>query len=82
MTEPTGTSAPEPRDCLCHGVDMIFQPDSRYRIGGFYRCRVKSREKNKRIYENLSGFEYNKLLLRHRRAKALSRWREREAERG
>ena len=36
--------------CACHGQEMYWNPDSRYRKGGFWACRVKHRESARRRY--------------------------------
>lgn len=57
---------------------MLFQPDARYtNQGGFYRCRVKHREKSREWFAGLEGLAYQERLLKSRRADALSRRRRR-----
>lgn len=56
---------------------MRFRRDTRYRAGGFYICSVKERIRHRARYDSLDGPAYNRLLLRHRRTKALARIRKR-----
>lgn len=56
---------------------MIFSPDKRYRRGGFYRCRVRNRERCSEYFGNLTGLAYEKRKLDMRRANALLRRRRR-----
>ena len=74
--ETAGNPTPE---CECHGVEMLWNRAPHYNNGGFWKCRVKHREKARAAYEQMSSLEYNRILLRHRRSKALERRREREA---
>ena len=36
--------------CPCHGQEMYWNPDRRYKKGGFWACRVKHRESARRRY--------------------------------
>jgi hypothetical protein len=67
--------------CGCHGEPMRFNKDPRYRIGGWWKCRVKENESDKKRYEELSGLAYSRRLLLNRRAVALYRRRKRTANR-
>lgn len=40
----------DPPLCECHGEEMYFNPDRRYRAGGFWRCREKVREYRREFY--------------------------------
>jgi hypothetical protein len=51
--------------CKCHGEQMLWHVSKRYRAGGYWYCAERNRETKRKRYENLSGFEYNRLLLRH-----------------
>ena len=69
------SQAPE---CACHGESMYWNANTRYLAGGYWRCRAKHREGERRRYAAKSGLDYNRLLLQHRRTKALARRRKRE----
>lgn len=46
---------------------MYFNPDRRYRGGGFWRCRVKTREHNRDYYERRGmDVRWRQLMQRHR----------------
>lgn len=64
--------------CECHGVPSSWNKDGRYLAGGYWRCAVTHRENMRRLYDRLSGFEYNRMLLRHRHTKALARMKQRK----
>ena len=71
---PTGDGIPE-----CHGEPKRFVRDPRYTGGGYWRCRVEINDWERKRYHALDGVAYNRLLLQHRRTKALARRRMREA---
>jgi hypothetical protein len=60
-------------DCECHGEPMYWNTDARYTAGGYWRCPVRAKAKERDRYANMSGVAYNRMLLRHRRNKALKR---------
>ena len=66
-----------PPNCRCHDEPQLWAVSKRYRAGGFWRCAVKQRAYQRaygqRAYDSMSGFNYNRLLLRQRRWKALRR---------
>lgn len=35
------------RLCECHGVEMLWHKDTRRRPGGYWRCRVVARERDR-----------------------------------
>ena len=59
--------------CNCHNEQMGWQKDPRYTAGGYWFCRIKHAARMRRRYDELTGVEYNALLLYHRRWKALAR---------
>ena len=59
--------------CDCHGQPMLWATDLRYRAGGYWRCRARDRAAERARYAKLEGVRYQRLLLRHRRDKALAR---------
>lgn len=63
--------------CKCHGERMLWHVSKRYRAGGFWYCGERNRETKRERYENLTGLEYNGLLLQKRRVKTLARMRSR-----
>lgn len=71
--------------CKCHGVDMLFSRDTRYSAGGYWRCRVKNSERNKRWYtpeygwRRYIGSERPRTLLKQR-AQAAAELERLEAE--
>jgi hypothetical protein len=69
--------------CRCHGEPMHKWGN---RNGGRYVCAVWNRERSRRVYGELNGFEYNRKKLRDRRNQGLVRMRirnrRREADRG
>jgi hypothetical protein len=69
-------------ECACHGEVMLWNKDTRYAVEGYWKCRVRHRERMQKRYDALTGLEYNALLLRHRRAKAMTRRAKRVAARG
>lgn len=68
MTATAGNPTPE-----CCGEPMYWNPDPRVTQGGVWVCRERKRTKNRGYYAEMSGLDYSKLLLRHRRTKALKR---------
>lgn len=58
--------------CECHGEGMLWNKDTRYAAGGFWRCRVKNSERNARWYtpeygwRRYIGSERPRTLLRQR----------------
>jgi hypothetical protein len=66
--------------CPCHGEKAAWIADPRYTAGGFYRCRAAERERDRHRYENMTGLQYNRKVLLHRRTQALRRIRERASE--
>lgn len=58
--------------CKCHGESMYFNKDPRYAAGGFWRCRVKNSERNRKWYtpewgwRRYIGSERPRTLLRQR----------------
>ena len=58
---------------------MRFEKDARYLAGGFWRCRTRTADVKRARYYNLSARQYNQMLLRHRRTKALVRQRQRHS---
>lgn len=66
--------------CKCHGEPSLWHPDARYKAEGFWYCRVKNREANKKWSDNLHGVAYARRLMRQRRWKAIDRRRRRERE--
>lgn len=68
---------PQVTTCACHGEELLWHRDSRYRAGGFWYCRITHQERARAKYDALDGVAYNQLLLRHRRHKALDRQRQR-----
>lgn len=64
-------------DCSCHGEPMYWNRHSRP-SGGWWSCAVQQRDRVKARYEAMDGVSYNRLLLQHRRAKAVRRQRNRE----
>lgn len=73
----TGNSSP-PR-CPCHDEVMLWNKDARKTQGGIWKCAERNRAHQRKYYARESGLAYNRRLLRHRRNKALTRRREREA---
>lgn len=74
----TGPGTPKP-DCDCHGEPMLWHKDRKMIPGGWWQCRVTEQARNRRRYAEASGLAYNRLLLMHRRNKAMDRRRKREA---
>jgi hypothetical protein len=70
---------PDLKQCECHGVEMLWNPDVRYRAGGFWRCRIRTQDRRRARYANRPGPWYNHMLLKHRHHKAMARQRKREA---
>lgn len=71
--ETTGNSAPE-----CCGEPMLRHKPLKVTRSPWWECRVENRARCQRRYERLSGPEYNRLLLEHRRTKGLARQRKRK----
>ena len=67
------------RACECHGKPMRWETDARYTAGGYWRCRVRANEVSANSYANMSGVSYNRMLLKHRRGKALARQQRRNS---
>ena len=65
--------ATEGKPCECHGVPLLWAQDRRYRLGGFWRCRIRHAERQRGYYEALDGLRYSRKLLQNRRTKALAR---------
>lgn len=61
-----GQNEAAPR-CECHGEEMGWRHDRRYVSGGYFRCRVKERERMARVYER-DGFKIRQRqeLYKHR----------------
>ena len=59
--------------CACHQEPMHRNG------GGKWRCGVRNNERLRNLYDALTGPEFNYLLLKRRRVKALRRMRERKA---
>jgi hypothetical protein len=75
MAQGPGTPKPE-----CCGEPMLWQTDTRKNAnGGYWLCRPDRKAVKRKQYADLNGRQYNRLLLRNRRTKALKRRRNREA---
>ena len=58
--------------CECHGEGMYFNPDRRYRAGGYWRCREQTRVAHRRYYEqNALRVNMREQLRHHRRRLAI-----------
>lgn len=71
------TDTDKERLCDCHGKAMRWDRDTRYTAGGFWRCRVKHNESQRKTYADLTGVRYNRMLLMARRRKAMHARRQR-----
>lgn len=70
------TDAERPR-CRCHDEPMLkngHNPNGPQK----WWCATKRRRYKAAQYDALSGVAYNRLLLRHRRVKALARMKQRQ----
>ncbi len=63
--------------CPCHGVPTLFQKDSRYVQGGFWRCGEEWRSYKRTMAENVVGVAFARRNLYLRRYKALQRMKAR-----
>lgn len=50
--------------CKCHDYPMLFNVDTRYRAGGFWRCTIKQRERSRILYHTRVTVRVRKRLLR------------------
>ena len=65
-------------DCSCHGEPMTQWRDRTKREGyKSWRCKQQHADAERERYAALSGVGYNRLLLLHRRQKALKRMKAR-----
>jgi hypothetical protein len=74
MAKGPGTPPPE----CCGEPKLWHAPRAGTPYDGWWDCRVVNRERCRQRYEKLNGREYNRLLLDHRRDKALARRRTRK----
>lgn len=65
--------------CSCHDEPMYWNRDTRYDKGGFFYCAEVQRQRCRDRYERMEGPAYSRMLLQHRRVKALRRLKARTA---
>lgn len=80
---PDGKARPRPEPnpaptCDHCGEIKQWHQDARKALGGYWRCAERRRATQRRQYDRTVGVAYNRLLLRHRRNKAMHRQRNRE----
>jgi hypothetical protein len=51
--------------CACHGLPAAWMPDSRYRAGGWWRCRVKHRDRERTRYDRDPVHRIEKLMTKN-----------------
>lgn len=42
--------------CICHCEEMVWEKDGRKRRGGYWRCRIKKREKDNRYDRTIKRY--------------------------
>ena len=48
--------------CPCHSVLMLWNKDSRYRAGGYWKCRIRKSESQMRRYAESPEVRLNQQL--------------------